>query len=184
MVIRVRIMAERDIPGLIAADGGRWWRRHENYWRACLARQAAGERVALIATLDGRIAGYAYLSWRSQYPAFQALDIPEIGDLRVGEPYRRRGVGTAIIRRCERLARARGCAAIGLGVGLYADYGSAQRLYIRLGYALDGAGVTYANHTLPVGATARLDDELILWMLKPLRGKAGHVAGAALSSPA
>jgi GNAT superfamily N-acetyltransferase len=168
MAIRVRTMAERDIPGLVNADGGPWWRRHENYWRACLVRQAAGERVALMATLDGEIAGYAYLSWRSQYPAFQTQRLPEIGDLRVGERYRRRGVGTAIIRRCERLARGRGCAAIGLGVGLYADYGSAQRLYVRLGYAPDGAGVTYVNRTLPAGATVRLDDELILWMLKPL----------------
>jgi hypothetical protein len=34
---------------------------------------------------------------------------------------------------------------VGLGVGLYPDYGTAQRMYVRRGYLPDGRGVIYYN---------------------------------------
>jgi predicted N-acetyltransferase YhbS len=99
--------------------------------------------------------------------------MPEIHDLRVAERYRRRGVGAALIRRCERLARRVGHTGIGLGVGLHAGYGAAQRLYMRLGYLPDGRGVSSGNATALPGALVRLDDQLLLWLQKPL---APHLA--------
>lgn len=44
---------------------------------------------------------------------------------------------------------------IGVGVGLYRDYGQAQQLYFQLGY-IEGNGITYKGQSA------------ILWMIKPL----------------
>jgi hypothetical protein len=68
----------------------------------------------------------------------------------------------------EDLARQRGCRQIGLGVGLYADYGAAQRLYLKLGYVLDGRGITYKYLPARGGETFRIDDDLLLWLVKSL----------------
>jgi hypothetical protein len=67
---------------------------------------------------------------------------------------------------------------IGIGVGLYVDYGPAQQLYVKLGYVPDGSGVTHGNKTVPPGATVRVDDDLILWSMKrlPKSANAGHTA--------
>ena len=58
---------------------------------------------------------------------------------------------------------------VGLGVGLYADYGAAQRLYVRRGYLPDGAGVVLDGVSVAAGATIRLDDEPMLMFIKQLR---------------
>jgi GNAT superfamily N-acetyltransferase len=167
-MIEVRHVTEADLARILAADGGPWWRRDETEWRAYLAQQGRGERICLYAELDGEVAAYGHLVRRSQYPPFVAAGAPEISDLRTAERFRGRGAGAAIIARCEALAREAGYAAIGLGVGLYADYGSAQRLYIRLGYAPDGRGLTYENAPVVPGERYRVDDELLLWLIKSL----------------
>ena len=38
-----------------------------------------------------------------------------------------------------------------IGVGLYNDYGRAQKLYVHLGYVPDGHGVTYAYQSIVPG---------------------------------
>jgi len=53
--------------------------------------------------------------------------------------YRRKGVATALIREAERVARAKGCTQIGLGVGS-TDNPEAKRLYEHLGYVDWGRG--------------------------------------------
>jgi len=50
----------------------------------------------------------------------------------------------------------------GLGVGLYADYGPAQRLYVHRGYVPDGRGLAYGRVFIPPGETARVDDDLLI----------------------
>jgi GNAT superfamily N-acetyltransferase len=82
--------------------------------------------------------------------------------------FRNQGACTAIIRRLEDRARDAGRSLIGIGVGLYPDYGPAQRLYTKLGYRPDGRGIAYAERTLAPGETVRLDDDLVLWLVKPL----------------
>jgi GNAT superfamily N-acetyltransferase len=59
---------------------------------------------------------------------------PEIRDVGVAEHWRRRGVGSAIIRGLEDAAREAGADRIGLGVGLDEDYAAARSLYERWGY--------------------------------------------------
>jgi GNAT superfamily N-acetyltransferase len=86
----------------------------------------------------------------------------------VAPEYRRQGIGTMMIGAFERAARAAGKSAIGIGVGLYADYGPAQRLYVKLGFVPDGNGVSYRNEPIGPGSTVRLDDDLIIRFVKPL----------------
>jgi hypothetical protein len=52
---------------------------------------------------------------------------------------------------------------------LYRDYGAAQRLYAGLGYVPDGQGVSYHNLAVTPGATVKVDDSLVLWMIKELK---------------
>lgn len=66
------------------------------------------------------------------------------------------------------MAKAAGRTSIGVGVGLYADYGAAQWLYVTLGYRPDGNGITYAEKPVAPGAHVRLDDDLVLWLTKAI----------------
>jgi hypothetical protein len=73
-----------------------------------------------------------------------------------------------LIAEFEKVAASKGYTAIGPGVGLYADYGPAQRLYTSLGYRPDGNGVTYNCQPVLPGLLVHLDDDLVLWMSKSL----------------
>ena len=57
---------------------------------------------------------------------------------------------------------------IGIGVGLYKDYGRAQNLYVHLGYVPDGQGVTYKYLPIVPGESYPIDDDLIIWLKKDL----------------
>jgi GNAT superfamily N-acetyltransferase len=58
----------------------------------------------------------------------------EVRDLSVAEPFRRRGVATAIMAFLEQEARIAGYARIGLSVSLDEAHAPARSLYERLGY--------------------------------------------------
>jgi hypothetical protein len=60
-------------------------------------------------------------------------------------------------------------AVAGIGVGLYAAYGSAQRMYARRGYMPDGRGVVYDGVPVAAGTTVHVDDDLVLMMTRHLR---------------
>lgn len=139
MSFQIRRMEEGDAEALARAFApyGKTRAQFERY----LDEQGRGQRVTLLATEGGRVVGYGNLLWRSAYPPFRREGVPEINDLNVVEEFRRRGVGTALIREAERLAAARGHARIGIGVGAPPDYDAARRLYPRLGYVPDGRGV-------------------------------------------
>lgn len=67
----------------------------------------------------------------------------------------------------KKLALKDGFGEVGIGVGLYQDYGAAQRLYFRLGYSPDGRGITYKCKSVTPGESYPVDD-LILWLRKKL----------------
>ena len=69
---------------------------------------------------------------------------------------------------CEDRIKHHGYTTVGLGVGLTADYGSAQRLYIQLGYMPDGYGVHHKNRAVNYGDTVMVDDDLVLYLTKRL----------------
>ena len=165
----IRDLTEADLPALTATDGGNGWRGGDHmFWRHYLGEQRDGIRRPLVAVEAGAIVGYVGLLWRSHYPPFADAGVPEVSDMVVATAWRRRGLGGQMIAECERRARAVGCKTMGIGVGLYADYGAAQRLYARLGYVPDGRGVSYNNAPTVPGQSYRLDDDLILFLTKPL----------------
>lgn len=150
--------------GIHAAGGA----KDAAYFTRCLQEQAAGARNVLLAHADGLPAGFAVLNWRPSYALYKRLGIPEIQDLNVAPDFRRRGIATALIRYCEDLARAKGCAQAGISVGLDSGYGAAQRLYVKLGYMPDGFGVTYDREPVRRGELRPVDDDLCLMLVRDL----------------
>lgn len=133
-----------------------------------LVEQDAGSRLLAVAEVEGRVAGYLTVSWIADHPAFHEAGIPEIQDLHVLASQRRRGVASRLLEFAETRARERGARAIGLGVGLYAAYGPAQRLYGMHGFVPDGAGATSGGRALHGGETIPVDDSLVLRLTKRL----------------
>lgn len=135
-------------------------------WETYYQEQRDHSRIVGILELNGEILGYASLLKQSRCPFFSK--VPEICDLWIDEKYRRQGLATRLIQWFEELARKEGYANIGIGVGLYRDYGPAQQLYVKLGFKPDGNGITYHHKPVTVGASYPVDDDLLLWLIKPL----------------
>lgn len=168
MDFEIRDLTAADVPAIIPTDGGNGWSSSRPVWERHLADQRSGVRTVLIAWDGVQPVGYGTIDWASDYEPFRSLGMPDINNLSVARQYRRRGVATAIIRALENVARTSGHQVIGIGVGLYADYGDAQRLYAGLGYRPDGRGITYRGRVVAPDERVPLDDELILWLTKPL----------------
>lgn len=160
----IRIATESDLPALeqIAAE---MKAHHEaGYFARCLAEQAAGARQVFICAAQG----YAQLIWSPEYAPFKRLDIPEIQDVSVVPSARRQGLGQALVAHCELAARAAGKTDIGIGVGIHAGFGAAQRLYVRMGYMPDGLGAVYDEVALKIGEMRPVDDLLSIKLTRAL----------------
>jgi ribosomal protein S18 acetylase RimI-like enzyme len=120
-----------------------------------------------VAEHDSDFAGYCTLLWQSKYAPFRASGIPEISDLNVLPQYRRQGIGSRLLDAVEAEA-ARRSTQVGLGVGLSANYGAAQRLYVRRGYVPDGRGITYEYAPVEYGTSVRIDDDATLMLVRTL----------------
>ena len=169
MLIELRRLRSDDSPRLAATQGGAAWKGHDDKrWNRYLTEQSQGLRDVLLADAGEAIVAYGSLAWVSQNPSFRNAGIPEIQDLVVAEACRNARLGTRMIRALEELARAAGHSRVGIGVGLYRDYGAAQRLYSRLGYILDGTGVSYKNAGVEPGSLVNVDDDLVIWMVRDL----------------
>jgi len=55
---------------------------------------------------------------------------------------------------------------IGIGVGLYPDYGAAQRMYVLRGYVPDGKGLFQKGQHVKPGQEVCIDDDLALFLTK------------------
>lgn len=145
------------------------WDKPESQYVRYLAEQGAGERRALVARKDGVFAGYLTVVWIPHYEPFRAAGIPEIQDFNVLSRYRRQGIGTALMDAAEALIATRSNTA-GIGVGLYPDYGPAQRLYVLRGYLPDGRGIAWNGmHVTPM-QEVMVDDDLALYFTRDLGG--------------
>ena len=143
------------------------WTKPAGYFAACCAQQEGGEIVLLVAEDAGNYRGHTKSAWQPDYPYFRENGIPEIQDLNVLPSVRRQGIATRLLDTAEALIRERASTA-GIGFGLYADYGPAQRLYIKRGYVPDGHGVAYRDHYVQPGHSVPLDDDLVLYLTKAL----------------
>lgn len=117
---------------------------------------------------DGKLCAFCLLNWSPRYSFYKKLGIPEIQDINVAPDFRRRGIATALISHCERLAQEKFCDYMGISVGLTKDYGPAQILYAKIGYIPDGNGVTCDREAVTSGRLYRMDDDLALMMVKAL----------------
>jgi hypothetical protein len=68
----------------------------------------------------------------------------------------------------EELASDRGTVTLGITVGLFDEYGPAQRLYALRGYVPDGRGACRGQEPLSKGSRVIMDDDLIIWLTKEL----------------
>jgi ribosomal protein S18 acetylase RimI-like enzyme len=89
-----------------------------------------GIETALLAELDGELAGFACL--RIVPCLLYAAPYAELTELYVEPAYRRRGVGRALIAVVERLARERGAEEMIIMTGI--NNAAAQALYGAIGY--------------------------------------------------
>jgi len=166
----IRNLQEKDIEKLAQTFTYPWntVEAVRGKWKRYFQQQLDGLRTVCLLEKQGQFLAYGSLLRVSEYPFFKKNNIPEINDVWVGENSRRQGLGKMLIVHLEDLARQEGYRAIGLGVGLYKDYGPAQKLYFQLGYAPDGRGMTYKCADVTPGEPYLVDDDLIIWLTKSL----------------
>lgn len=159
-----RLRAE-DAETIAAAFAAQGWQKPAEQYKGYFAEQRAGLRVTLVAEVDAVFAGYINVLWESPYAGFRAAGIPEIADFNVLQCFQRRGIGTALMDAAEALIAERSPVA-GIGVGLTADYGAAQILYVKRGYVPDGRGLVYRDRPAPYGTVVTVDDDLVLYLTR------------------
>lgn len=166
-MITIRKLVEKDCSIISAAFAEQGWDKPPQKYQTYFNEQQNGQRTVLIAEFNRKFAGYLTICWKSDYPPFRARKIPEIVDLNVLKKFQKRGTGTLLMDRAEGLA-AEKSKVIGIGVGLFSDYGKAQRLYVKRGYVPDGLGIWQNGKFLKYGDEIRVDDGLILYFTKNL----------------
>lgn len=166
----IRPLHPTDIPKIISRYAFPWSTPEQTkaLWDTYYQEQQSGIRTVAVLEKNHEILGYGSLLRKSECPFFLNSHIPEINAIWIDENHRRQGLGTALIKWLETLAIREGYPKIGIGVGLYHDYGPAQQLYFRLGYIPDGNGITYKGQSAIAGQTYPLDDDLLLWLVKAL----------------
>ena len=167
--ISIRSFSADDIPVIVDAFiQSKWVEKPASTFEQYLMEQQEKKREVWVAYSDEKCAGYITLTWNSQYENFRRNNIPEIVDLNVLPDFRKAGVGSMMMQKAEDAAASH-VNIVGIGVGLYSDYGPAQRLYVKRGYIPDAKGITCEYISTVPGHDYRLDDDLILWFTKELK---------------
>ncbi len=135
------------------------------YILECWKQNEKGERITLLAFYEEQFAGSLHLLFKSYYPYFLENGIPEVNDFNVNPKLREKGIGSALMDSIEEIAL-KDFGIVGIGVGLYDSYGSAQRIYAKRGYIPDGRGVIYKAHPVSPGSQVLVDDDLNLYYTK------------------
>ena len=168
MDLAIQLLASGDVPEIAAAFAAIGWHKPAEQYYGYLVQQRDGRRTVLVARVGGVFVGYVTIDWEAEYPPFVAAQIPEIQDFNVLPQFQRQGIGTRLLDRAEALVAERS-PVVGIGVGLYADYGAAQRLYPQRGYVPDGRGIVYNMRVVQPGESVLVDDSLALMFTKRLR---------------
>ncbi|WP_339206294.1 GNAT family N-acetyltransferase [Paenibacillus sp. FSL K6-3182] len=163
--MQIRAMESNDVNVIFHAIEHQDISKRLDYIARCWEENKTGQRVTLVAFYKGQFAGWLHLLSQSYYPYFQQNNIPEINNFDVIPALRRKGIGNALMDGIEQIAFEK-YGIVGIGVGLYSSYGSAQRIYARRGYIPDGRGISYENVIVKPGSMVRVDDELVLYMVK------------------
>ena len=136
---------------------------YENYYR----EQTQGRRLVFIAEYRGAVAGICTLVLHPTDGPWGGQKYPEIQDLCVFFHIHRKGIGSRLLDAAEAEAAKR-ADMVYLAVGVHSGYGPAQRMYVKRGYNFDGSGVWYKGKQLEQYAECCNDDDLLLFMSKPL----------------
>lgn len=171
----IRLLQQPDIAPIAAAFAELGWHKPASQYEKYLSEQEAGDRVMLVAfaaevqnlEILESFAGYITIVWRPDYPVFRESNTPEIVDFNVLPKFRRHGIGSQLMDEAERRIAAVSPVA-GIGVGMTADYGSAQRMYVKRGYIPDGRGLFSRGQPVQYGQTITVDDDLVLYFTKSL----------------
>ena len=140
--LKIRSMIESDINYFANAFIKLGWDDRSETLCLYLKEQEASKRDVLVAEYKDSPAGYLTLVPNAAKGPFAGQNIPEIVDFNVLPQYRRLGIGNHLMDCVEEVAKSKSNQ-ITLGVGLYGDYGSAQRMYAKRGYIPDGSGLWY-----------------------------------------
>lgn len=162
-------LKKEHIPELVAQFNEAGLKKPASIFDEYFEEQIQQKRLIWVGQINGKYVGYVTLFWNSYYKPFLEKNIPEIKDLNVASKFQRKGIGTALIFAAEKEAFKRSTT-VGLGVGLYQDYGKAQSLYFKLGYCPDGNGITYNYEKVLPGKATSVDDDLCLWLTKNIAG--------------
>ncbi len=156
-----------DIDEIAAAFLSLGWNKPASQYVEYLEQQLAGKRFVLVARLDGTFCGYVTLLKHSHHSEFIEHNIPEIADFNVLPNVRKRGIGSALMDAIEEQARFL-ASDVGIAVGMTADYGSAQRMYVKRGYIPTGMGLFADGRPVRYGEQLTVDDGLLLIFTKQL----------------
>lgn len=167
-MIKIYSLREEDLDDLVKSFAKHNWHKPRSIFEGYLFEQESKKRQVWVAHSD-EILGYVTLSWCSEYRPFLDNHVPEVMDLNVLPPFRKKGVGSMLMDRAETAAGLRS-GTVGIGVGLYEGYGEAQKLYVKRGYIPDGRGPTYRYRGLKYGQSVVVDDDLVMWFEKKLLG--------------
>lgn len=165
MPIQIRPMTQNTIDLIYLGLSRHDISKPRDYIERCWDENQSKERVTLLAFYESEFVGWGHVVFKSKYPYFVENGIPEIQNFDVIPPYRKRGIGSILIEALEENAFSKSDS-IGIGFGLYADYGTAQRLYIKRGFIPDGRGIIYNNMPVEPGSQVRVDDDLVLYLTK------------------
>jgi GNAT superfamily N-acetyltransferase len=165
--IHFREIKENDLEVISNSFKEQGWEKPIDLYRRYLEEQRNGNRVSIIAEVDGTFVGYTNVLWNSYYSSFKEKSIPEINDFNVLIKYRRQGIGSKLMDKAEEIIKERSDIA-GIGVGLFSDYGNAQILYAKRGYVPDGKGIHNGQRYVGYGETIVIDDDVALYLIKKL----------------
>jgi len=163
--MKIRQMIETDVDKIYQELSEHEIRKPLAYVQSCWEENKTGERITLIAEYDGRFAGWLHLLDKSYYPFFVEQGIPEINNFDVVPPLRRLGIGNALMDAVEKIAFER-YGIVGIGVGLFSNYGNAQRIYAKRGYIPDGRGMMVHGQPAEPGSFVEVGHDLALYMTK------------------
>ena len=162
-------MKETDIEIISQVFQDQGWGSKAQTLEKYFSEQNSGERDVFVAEYEDEIAAYVTIKWLTKYKPFKENNIPEIKDLNTFIKFRNKGIATQLMDKAEARIKEKGYKTVGLGVGLYSDYGTAQRMYIKRGYNLDGRGINYDGEILKPGTNVCVDDSLGLCMTKEIK---------------
>jgi GNAT superfamily N-acetyltransferase len=167
MGIVVHTLEKEDVSALSASFGVYDKNKSIQLFEKYYLEQKGGDIICLVANVDNLDIGYLTVCWKSLYDSFSRRAIPEIKDLNVLPHYRGKGYGARLMAHAEEIISEKSDFA-GIGVGLYSDYGIAQRMYVRRGYVPDGLGLMYKYQKVDPGSRVKVDDDLTIMFTKRL----------------